>query len=160
MTSQLGRRQWKLYVQIQCQFGYLMMLISNGICNYERRYATLNKNICHFWDHHRAQFPEKNSKAGESIPKDAMLRSAFSVERAFWVFYQDSRIRVKRCVPCVFWGFALLKGTRSMIDPTSIKSTHPKISQRMVQNKFFPGNFFAGCLTDSWQELIVFQRTN
>ena len=32
VTSQLGLRTSKLYVQIGCQLGYLMMLISNGIC--------------------------------------------------------------------------------------------------------------------------------
>ena len=41
-----------------------MMLIVNGIYQYERRYATLNKNICHFWDHQRASFPEKIPKQG------------------------------------------------------------------------------------------------
>ena len=111
------------------------MSIWEKICDTEQKYMS-------FLGPSPSAISGKNSKARESIPKDAMLRSAFSVERAFWVFYQDSRIRVKRCVPCVFWGFALLKGTRSMIDPTSIKSTHPKISKRMVQNKFFRVIFF------------------
>ena len=52
---------------MECQLCYLMMLISNGICHYEGKYAVLNKNICHFWDRHRARFPEKNSKAQEHI---------------------------------------------------------------------------------------------
>ena len=38
----------KLYVQIACQLGYIMMLISIGICRYEGKYAVLNRNICHF----------------------------------------------------------------------------------------------------------------
>ena len=32
---------------------------SNGICQNEGKYAALNKNICQFWDHHRASSPEK-----------------------------------------------------------------------------------------------------
>ena len=74
-----------------------MMLIVNGIYQYERRYATLNKNICHFWDHHRARFPEKNSKAWEHIQNDALdffPYNALGDGPAFWIFFQDSRIRV------------------------------------------------------------------
>ena len=41
VTSQLGLRKLKLYVQIQCQLSYLMILISNGICQYEWRYANI-----------------------------------------------------------------------------------------------------------------------
>ena len=44
----LGIRKLKLYVQIQCQLGVLMMLIRNSICQYVRKNAVLNKNICHF----------------------------------------------------------------------------------------------------------------
>ena len=47
--------------------GYLMMPISNGICQYVWKNAVLNKNICHCWDRHRARFPEKNSNAQEHI---------------------------------------------------------------------------------------------
>ena len=35
-------------MQIDCQLGYLVMLISNGICNYDGKYANLNKNIYQF----------------------------------------------------------------------------------------------------------------
>ena len=48
---------------MECQLGYIMMLvISNVICKYEGKYTILNKNICHFWDRHRARFPGKNLK--------------------------------------------------------------------------------------------------
>ena len=84
VTSQLGLRQWKLYVQIKCQLGYLMMLISNGICQYEGRYAALNENICHFL----------GPSPSETYTNDATLRSV-TVPR-FGFLFQDSRIRVKR----------------------------------------------------------------
>ena len=61
VPSQLGLRKWKLYVQIECQLGYLMMLISNGI--YEGKYAVPNKNICHFLGLSQTRFPKKKSKA-------------------------------------------------------------------------------------------------
>ena len=35
-------------MQIEWQFGYLLMPISNGICQYLRKNAALNENICHF----------------------------------------------------------------------------------------------------------------
>ena len=92
VTSQLGLRKWKLYVLIQCQLGYLMILISNGICQYEGKYAVLNKNICHFLDHHRAWFSEKKSTAEKHIQIDSMLRSGFFSPQntlgdgpAFWI---------------------------------------------------------------------------
>ena len=92
---------------MECQLGYIMMLISNGICQYERKYATLNKNICHFWDRNRACFPEYNSKARKHIQIDAMLRSGFfsedtSVTVPRFGFFQDLWIRVK-CT-CVLHG--------------------------------------------------------
>ena len=70
----------KLYTQIECQLGYLMMLISNGICQYEGIFAALNKNICHFgstnWGHHRASFPQK-IQSTETYTNDVTLRSRF-----------------------------------------------------------------------------------
>ena len=42
-------------------------------------------NKCHFWDRHRARFPEKKSKTWEHIQNDAMLRSGFfPTKRARW----------------------------------------------------------------------------
>ena len=49
VTSQL--RLTKLYVQIEWQLGYTMVHISNGICQYEMKFAVLNRNVCHFLDH-------------------------------------------------------------------------------------------------------------
>ena len=79
-----------------------MMLIRNGICQYVRRYAVLNKIYAIFSDRYRARFPEKNSKAQKHIQIFSMLRSGFFPQNtlgdgpAFWIFFfQDSRIRVK-----------------------------------------------------------------
>ena len=47
------------------------LVISNGMCQYEGKYVVLNKNICHFWDYHRACFAEK-SKARKHIQIDSM----------------------------------------------------------------------------------------
>ena len=98
VTSQLGLEKWKLYVLIECQLGYPMILISNGICQNEGKYAALNKNICHFLGPSPTALSRKNSKAQEHIQIDAMLRSGFfrntrSVPR--FGFFQDAGIRVK-----------------------------------------------------------------
>ena len=77
VTSQLGLRKWKLYVQIQCQLGYLMILISNGICQYEGKYAALKKNICHFLGPSPSVISGKKSTAQKHIQIDSMLRSGF-----------------------------------------------------------------------------------
>ena len=53
-----------------------MMPISNGICQYVWKDAVLNKNICHFWDRHRARYPEKIQSTG-TYTNDATLRSGF-----------------------------------------------------------------------------------
>ena len=55
-------RNFRDHHQKECQLGYIMMLIWNDICQYEGRYATLNKNICHFWDRRRTRFSGKNPK--------------------------------------------------------------------------------------------------
>ena len=78
----VGTKNIKLYVHVKCRLGYVMMLILNGICQIEGKYADMNKNICHFREpsvtvHHRARFPEKNPKL-TNIQIDAMLRSGFS----------------------------------------------------------------------------------
>ena len=43
VTSQLELEKWKLYVQIECQLGYIMMLISNGISY--AAYANMRGNM-------------------------------------------------------------------------------------------------------------------
>ena len=52
------RHSWDLENEncMSRQLVYLMILISNDICQYDGKYAMLNKNLCHFWDHHRARF--------------------------------------------------------------------------------------------------------
>ena len=79
-----------------------MMLISNGICQYEGRYAALNKNICHFLGLSPSVFSEKNPKHGNIpiIQYDATLRSGFFFfGKHAWCrvldFFHDLRIRVK-----------------------------------------------------------------
>ena len=69
----VGTKKLKLYVQIECQLGYLMMLISNGICQYEGRYATLNKIYVIFWD-----------------------TALWIFSPGSRIFFQNSRIRVNR----------------------------------------------------------------
>ena len=56
-----------------------------------------------FWDHHRACFPGKKSKAQKHIQIFSMLRPGFFFPQntlgdgpAFWIFFQESRIRVNR----------------------------------------------------------------
>ena len=44
----VGTKKVKLEAQIECQLGFVMVLISNGICQYEGKYATMNKNLCQF----------------------------------------------------------------------------------------------------------------
>ena len=77
------------------------MPISNGICQYVWKDAVLNKNICHFWDRHRARFTRKNPKH-RNIYKwcNAALWIFFRETRSvtvprFGFFFQNSRIRVK-----------------------------------------------------------------
>ena len=77
-------------------------------CQFQMAYANMCGNmpcwteintIC--WDRHQARLPEKNSKTWEHIQNDATLRSGFFPQNAlsdgpaFWIFFQDSRIRVK-----------------------------------------------------------------
>ena len=93
-------------MQIECQLGYLVMLISDGICHYDGKSANLNKNILYiiytnFWDRDRARFPEKNYKAQEHIQMIQCYALHFFRETRsvtvprFEFFFQDSRIRVK-----------------------------------------------------------------
>ena len=74
-SPNLGLRKWNIYVQIDCQLSYPMMLISNGICQYERKYS-LTKIYAIFWNHHRASFPEK-IQSTEIYTNTATLRSRF-----------------------------------------------------------------------------------
>ena len=99
--------------------------ISNGICQYERKYAVSNKNICHFLGPSvsRARFPKKKPKQ-INIYKwhNAALwvfpQNALGDGPAFWIFFQDSRIRVnwKDLYMFLFFGFFFQK-TRSVIIP-------------------------------------------
>ena len=45
-----------------------MMLISNGICSYEGKYAALKKSICHFLGPSPSVISGKISKAQKHIP--------------------------------------------------------------------------------------------
>ena len=72
----VGTKKIKLYMQIECQLDFLRMLISNGICQYERKYATLITNICHFLGLSPSAFSGK-SKAQKHMQINLMLRSGF-----------------------------------------------------------------------------------
>ena len=88
-------------MQIGCRLGYLIVLISNGICQYERRYTVLNKNICHFLGPSPSAISGKKIQIMGTYTKwcNAVLW-IFSAKRARWWsrvldLFQDSRIRVK-----------------------------------------------------------------
>ena len=73
----------------------------NGICQYVRKYAVLNKNICHFFGTVTERDFRKKSKAQKHIQIGSMLRSGFFFRKTrsvmvlrFGFFFQDSRIRV------------------------------------------------------------------
>ena len=66
----------KIILQIRCQLVYLMVLISNGICQYEGRYAALSKNICHFLGPSPSAISGKNPKH-RNIYNGVTLRSGF-----------------------------------------------------------------------------------
>ena len=67
-------------MQIECQLGFIMVQIKNGICQYEGSYATLNKIICHFLGPSPSVISGKKSTAQKHIQIDAMLRSGFFLE--------------------------------------------------------------------------------
>ena len=70
-------------MQIRCQLGYLMILISNGICQYEGKYVALNKNICHILGRNATLWIISWKTRSFTVPR-------------FGFFFQDSRIRVKQ----------------------------------------------------------------
>ena len=69
-------------MQIECQLGYLVMPISNGICQYVWKDAVLNKNICHFLGPLPSALSEKKSKAQEHIQMMQRYALGFSAKRA------------------------------------------------------------------------------
>ena len=93
VTSQLGLRKRKLYVQKECELGYLMMPIPNGICQYVRKYAALNKNICHFLGQSPSALSRKKFQSIGTQTNDAMLCSGFFPRNAlgdgpaFWISF-------------------------------------------------------------------------
>ena len=73
----VGTKKIKLYVQIQCQLSYIMMLISNGICQYVWKYAVLNENTCHFLGPSPSVFSGKKIQSTETYTSNATLRPGF-----------------------------------------------------------------------------------
>ena len=67
------------YVQFKCELGYIMMVISNGICQYERIYAVLNKNVCHFFGI-VTERDFRNIQSTGTYTNDATLLSGFFSE--------------------------------------------------------------------------------
>ena len=94
ITGDVTVGTWKLYVQIECQLGYIMMLISNGICQYERKYAALNENISISWERNRACFPEKIQRTETYTNRCNAALWIFPKKPARWRS-RDLRIRVK-----------------------------------------------------------------
>ena len=78
----VGTKKIKLYVQVECQLCYFMKPILNGICEYEKKYAILNKNICHFLGPSPSAFWEKN-------PKHWIIYNWCN--DALWIFSQKTR---------------------------------------------------------------------
>ena len=76
-----------------------MVQISNGICQYERKYAVLNKNICHFLGPWPSVYLEKNPKhrniykSSQCCALDFFPQNTLS-DGPVLDFSQDSRIRV------------------------------------------------------------------
>ena len=64
-------------MQKERQLGYIMMLISNGICQYERKYAVLNKNICHSLGPSLSALSGKKFQSTGTYTNDATLHSGF-----------------------------------------------------------------------------------
>ena len=105
VTSQWTK--WKLYVQIECQLGYTMVQISNGICGiimichmicqYERKYAMLNKNICHFSGPWPSVFPGKKIQSTETYTN--------LVNDALWIFFPQNTLGDGPAIWIFFPGF-------------------------------------------------------
>ena len=99
-----GTKKIKLYVHIECQFGLIMMLIKNGICQREGKYASLNKNICHFRGRYRTGFSLK-IKNTDTFKNYEWLRSEFfsqwTVRRTLIVVTQTSLFLIS--VLCHFY---------------------------------------------------------
>ena len=85
VTLQLGLRKWKLYVQIQCQLGFLMILIWNGICQYVQKYAVLNKNICHFLG------PSPSALSGKKFHNMGTYNTKWC-NAALWIFFSPNAL--------------------------------------------------------------------
>ena len=52
---------------MECQLSYTMVQISNGICQFVRTFAVLNKNICHFLGPSPSALSGKKFKAQDHI---------------------------------------------------------------------------------------------
>ena len=89
-----------------------MMLISNGICQFVRIYAVLNKIICHFLGPLPSALSDKKFQSTGTYTNGATLRSGFFFRETrsvtvprFGFFFQDSRIRVKAGQLGYAWAF-------------------------------------------------------
>ena len=77
--------------------GPSLMLISNGICQYERKYSMMNKNICQFLDRDRGSVTERDFRKKSKARKiygykwcNAALRifseNTLGHDPVFWIF--------------------------------------------------------------------------
>ena len=61
-----------------------MVQISNGICQYERKYAVLNKNICHFLGPWPSVFSGKKIQSTETYTN--------LLNAALWIFFPQNTL--------------------------------------------------------------------
>ena len=98
-------------MQIECQLGFIMMLISNGICQYEGRNAAAEQKYMPFFGTVTERDFRKKIQSTETYTNGTTLRFGFFPQNAlgdgpaFWIFIQDSRIRVKDFDIIFFSGF-------------------------------------------------------
>ena len=87
----VGTKKMILYVQIECQFGYLWCLFKMAYANMRGDMPLWTKIYAIFRDRNRVRFPEQKSKAHQHIKIDAMLSSGFFPGKcagdgpAFWI---------------------------------------------------------------------------
>ena len=97
--SFFGNITERVFCLIECQLGFIVTLILKEIFQYVRKYAVLNKNICHFWDHHGALFPKKFKAQKHVCCGIDFFRKTRLVTALRFGFFRDSRIRVKSSKP-------------------------------------------------------------
>ena len=94
---------------MECQLGYLVMLVSDGICNYDKKYANMNKNIYQFLRPWTSAISGKKSKAQNYM----QMIQCYALD-----FFFVKRTRSRSRVLDLFPGFTdkgLVKSTKHLI---------------------------------------------